>query len=112
MVLTGKSLLAQGMISRLRQYSRLFSLRVLNVSSPDFLQQVSEFRPEIIIFDERDIKASSNLTLADFLDFMPEVILVELQLETSDVKMIQGARVKASNAEELFQIINSFGGVS
>ena len=111
-VLTGKSLLVEGLLSRLRAYSRQLELKVVDLAAPNFSQQVSEFRPEIIIFDESDIKDSLPYSLVDLLNSMPDAILLELRLDNPNIQMIQSVRFTASNAEELVQIFQPKDSIS
>jgi hypothetical protein len=106
-VLTGRSLLVEGLLSRLRGYARQFELRVVDLAAPDFQKQVSEFRPEIIIFYEGDVKDSLPHSLVDFLNSMPEAILLELRLDNPNVQVIQSVRFSASNTEELVQLFRT-----
>jgi hypothetical protein len=108
-VLTHSSLLAAGLISRLAAYERQFEILVVDLRESDALQKISEFKPEIIIFDEADIKNSFYPSLLDFLDSLPDAILFELRLDDPNVQMIQSIRFNASNADELVQILKTSG---
>jgi hypothetical protein len=108
-VLTHSSLLAAGLISRLAAYKRQFEILVVDLRESDALQRISDFQPEIIIFDEADIKNSFYPSLVDFLDSLPDAILFELRLDDPNVQMIQSIRFTASNAEELVQILKTSG---
>ena len=108
-VLSHSSLLVAGFISRLAAYKRQFEILVVDLRETNALQQVSEFKPEIIIFDEVDIKNSLHPSLVDFLDSQPEAILLELRLNDPNVQMIQSTRFTASNADELVQILKTSG---
>ena len=108
-VLTHSSLLAAGLISRLAAYKRQFDILVVDLRESDTLQRISDFQPEIIIFDEADIKNSFYPSLVDFLDSLPDAILFELRLEDPNVQMIQSIRFTASNADELVQILKTSG---
>ena len=108
-VLTHSSLLAAGLISRLAAYKRQFDILVVDLRESDALQRISDFQPEIIIFDEADIKNSFYPSLVDFLDSLPDAILFELRLDDPNVQMIQSIRFTASNADELVQILKTSG---
>ena len=108
-VLTHSSLLAAGLISRLAAYKRQFDILVVDLRESNALQRISDFQPEIIIFDEADIKNSFYPSLVDFLDSLPDAILFELRLDDPNVQMIQSIRFTASNADELVQILKTSG---
>lgn len=110
--LTGNSLLVQGLVSRLREYSHIFELRVVDLSAPDSLQQVAKFQPEIIIFEEGDLKDTRRPSLADFLNTLPQVILVELRLDDPSVQLIQSIRFKAHTTDDLVQIFRTSDSIS
>lgn len=111
-VLTHSSLLAAGLISRLAAYKRQFEILVVDLRESDALQRISDFQPEIIIFDEADIKNSFYPSLVDFLDSLPDAILFELRLDDPNVQMIQSIRFTASNADELVQILKTSGNIA
>jgi hypothetical protein len=106
-VLTGNSLLAQGMVSRLREYSRLLELLEVDLTAPNSLRKVSEFQPEIIIFDESAFTDSLQPLLVNLLNTVPDAILVELRMENPNVQVIQSQRFTASSADELVQLFRS-----
>jgi hypothetical protein len=110
-VLVGRSLLIAGLISRLRAYTRQFELRVVDLVASNSLQQLSEFQPEIIIFDEADIH-TGHPTLEDFLNSMPDATLLELRLDSPNVQMIQSVQFPASNADELVQLFQNSGSLT
>jgi len=110
--LTGNSLLVQGLASRLREYAHVFEVRIVDLAAPDSLQQVSTFQPEIIIFDEGDFKDTTHPSLVDFLNSLPEVILLELRLDNPNVQLIQSIRFKASTTDDLVQIFKTSGSIS
>jgi hypothetical protein len=106
-VLTGNSLMAQGMVSRLREYSRLIELLEVDLTAPNSLRKVSEFQPEIIIFDESAFTDSLQPLLVNLLNTIPDAMLVELRMENPNVQVIQSVRFTASSADELVQLFKS-----
>jgi hypothetical protein len=106
-VLTGNSLMAQGMVSRLREYSRLIELLEVDLTAPNSLRKVSEFQPEIIIFDESAFTDSLQPLLVNLLNTIPDATLVELRMENPNVQVIQSVRFTASSADELVQLFKS-----
>jgi hypothetical protein len=110
--LTGDSLLVQGLASRLRGYAHVFDVRMVDLSLPDSLEQVAAFQPEIIIFEEGDFKNAKCPSLVDFLNSLPDVILLELRLDNPNVQLIQSTRFKASTTDDLVQIFKTSGSLS
>jgi hypothetical protein len=106
-VLTGNSLLAQGMVSRLRQYSRQLELLEVDLAAPDYLCKVSEFHPEIIVFDESAFTDSRQPLLANLLNTVSDAIFVELRMEDPNVQVIQSMRFTAASADELVQLFKA-----
>jgi len=105
--LIGNSLLVQGLASRLREYSSVFEVHTVDLTAPDSLQQVSAAQPDIIIFDEGDFKNATYPPLVDFLNSLPEVVLLELRLDNPNVHLIQSTCLKASSTDDLVQIFNN-----
>ena len=111
-VLAGNSLLVQGLVSRLKAYEHLFELRVVNLAAQDSLQQVFTFQPDIIIFEEGDFRGTNHPSCVDFLNSLPEVILLELRLDDPNVQLIQSSRLKASTTDDLVKIFKTSGRIS
>ena len=110
--LTGDSLLVQGLASRLRGHAQVFDVRVIDLSSPDALEQVATFQPDIIIFEEGDFKQAKCPSFVDFLNTLPDVVLLELRLDNPNVQLIQSTRFKASTTDDLVQIFNTSGSLT
>jgi hypothetical protein len=87
-------------------------VRLVDLSSPDSLEQVAAFQPEIIIFEEGDFKKPQCPSLVDFLNSLPDVILLELRLDNPNVQLIQSTRFKASTTDDLVNIFKAGSGVT
>jgi hypothetical protein len=110
--LTGNSLLIQGLASRLKDYAHAFDVRIVDLAAVDSVKQVTAYQPDIIIFEEGDLKDTTHASLVDFLNSLPEVILLELRLDNPNVQWIQSIQFKASTTDDLVKIFKTNGSIS
>jgi DNA-binding NarL/FixJ family response regulator len=103
LVISGSSLLTQGLISRLRQHSDEISLRVVELSTGGCLSQVTDFSPDIIIVDESDFKATLLCTLENLLKVAPNAKTLVVGMDNTTVHMIQSAQFAASSTDDLLR---------
>ena len=93
-VLTGQSLLAQGIILNLRKFSDSLTVESLEVNRPDLVETLALLQPEIIIME-----ASNNgqgCSLNRLFEVLPNLIVVEVNLKTSSMQLIRSGLYDAS----------------
>lgn len=104
-VLTGNSLLTQGMTSRLRDYRGQLELRSIDLATSNLLSQIAEFQPEIVFFEASDLRDSPHCTLVDILNALPDAIVLEVRMDKPGINMIQTTQLAAANIEELVHLL-------
>jgi len=107
-ILTGHSLLADGLISRFREYSSLLDVQVFDIAQPDILAVVKEFQPLAIILDKDASQQYEDCSLKNILTTFPNITVIYLHLAESSVQVILSEQFVASGVRELIEIIHSF----
>ncbi|MEW6401398.1 MAG: hypothetical protein AB1649_06330 [Chloroflexota bacterium] len=103
-VLTSHSLLADGLISRLREYSAQLELEVFDVTQPGVLAQVLAFRPLAIILEEYGANRE-HCSLKQILTIFPKITVIYMHLGESEMQVILSEQYVAHGVRELIEHI-------
>ena len=106
-VLTGQSLLTQGIISNLRDSSVSLELETLDLERPDLLETLIELRPEIVILESSQSLTNHGCSLQYLFDALPNLIVMEVNLKTSSVQLIRSDLYDASGFAGLLNVIEN-----
>jgi DNA-binding NarL/FixJ family response regulator len=109
-VLTDYSLLAQGIASRLRQSSRSLEVEVVDFRQPGVLDTLIQLQPQVVIFESRDVESSSMCSLGSLFNALPNLVVVELNLDNSNIQLIRGGQYKAIDSTDLLRVLDDLGG--
>jgi DNA-binding NarL/FixJ family response regulator len=104
LVLSSSSLLAQGVISRLSSFSSLIDLDVLDLAAEDLFQRIIHVKPDIVIYESSDLEAPGCCLLSRIINFLPDCVVLKLQMSSSNVQVIQSARFSVATAGDLLEL--------
>lgn len=104
-ILTGHSLLADGIISRLQEYPEALDLRVFDNKEPNVMADIKTFHPLAIILEESESQQFESCSLKQLLNILPSLIIIYLQLGQSSIQIIQSEQCPANRVRELVDII-------
>jgi DNA-binding NarL/FixJ family response regulator len=104
LVLSSSSLLAQGVISRLSSYTGLIDLDVLDLAAEDLFKRIIDIKPDIVIYESSDLEVPGCCLLSRIINFLPECIVLKLQMSSSNVQVIQSARFSVATAGDLLDL--------
>jgi hypothetical protein len=106
-VLTGQSLLTQGIISNLRDSSVSLEMETLEIERPDLLETLIGLHPEIIILETSQSLADHGCSLQYFFDALPNLIVMEVNLKNSSVQLIRSDLYDTSGFAGLLNVIEN-----
>ncbi len=109
-ILTAHSLLADGLISRLRDYPEAMELKVFDRKNPDVLQDIADFKPLVLILEERETEQSETCSLKQILALLPSLLIICLRLGSPEIQVIQSESCPANGVGELLDIIRLSSG--
>ncbi len=104
-VLTSHSLFADGLISRLHEFSEQIELRVFDLTQPGFMEQIAAFQPVSIILEDNKNSQSETCSLNNILEAFPNVTVVYLHLGEAEIQVIQSEQYLAKGVRELVDIL-------
>jgi hypothetical protein len=109
-VLTDYSLLAQGLVSRLRQSSQSLEMVVLDFCQPDLLEELVRQQPQVVIYGSQNVEMSNHCPLGRLFDLLPNLMVIEVNLEKSNIQLIRGGEYKSAGFPELVNILEDVSG--
>ena len=95
-VITGHSLLAQGIISNLRKSSHSLEVESLDANRPDLVDMLVVLQPEIVVMEASPWQNGQGCSLNRLFEALPNLIVLEVNLNTSSVQMIRSGLYDAS----------------
>ena len=109
-ILTGHSLLADGLVSRLRDYPEAAELKVFDGQEADILNQLIAFKPSVLILEEEETQSNNACSLKKILALLPNLLVIYLHLGRPEVQVIQSEQCPANGVKELLEIIRLSSG--
>lgn len=109
-VLTDYSLLAQGIASRLRQSSRSLEVVVLDFRQADVMEELVNLRPQVVIYGSRDVEQSDRIPLGSLFNMLPNLMVIELNLDNSNIQLIRGGQYNAADSTDLVSMLEDVNG--
>ena len=104
-VLTSHSLLADGLVARLLEYSEQLEFQVFDIGQAEILSQIRVFQPLAIILEEERSQQYEVCSLKNILTAFPNITIVYLRSGESTIQVILSRHFKASGVRELVKII-------
>ena len=104
-ILTDHSLLAEGLISRLRGYLDSLELQVFDVNQADVLTQIVAFHPSVIILEEIEPQQLETCSLKRMLSLLPNLMVIYLRLGEQNIQVIESEQYPAKEVREVVDII-------
>ena len=104
-MIAGRSLLVQGMASRWPNRDEEYKLQVLNPEDEDWKNELAEAKPNVIVMDAHDPGVQRICPLAELIWDLPEVTMMLLHSEHSDLQIISSKRIPIKNSEALLRQI-------
>ena len=109
-VLTDYSLLAQGIASRLRQSSRSLEVIVLDFRQANVLEELVKLQPQAVIYGSRDVEKSDQCPLGSLFNVLPNLMVIELSLDNSNIQLIRGGQYNAAEFTDLVSMLEDVSG--
>lgn len=108
-ILTSHSLLADGLVSRLKEFGSQLELQVFDMTQSDVLSQVLAFRPLAIILEKERSQQYENCSLQHILAAFPNITVIYLHMDDSEIQVILSEQHIAGGVRDLIEIIHPSG---
>ena len=109
-VLTDYSLLAQGITSRLRQSSSSLEVMVLDFRQANVMEELLRIQPQVVIYGSRDVEKSDRIPLGSLFNILPNLMVIELNLDNSNIQLIRGGQYNAADSTDLVSMLEDVSG--
>jgi hypothetical protein len=106
-ILTSRSLFAEGIATRLRQFLGEHALTLVDARQPEALQEVIAAEPQAVILDAGDEEVSRLAPLGVLLSALPGLRIVRLDAQREDIQVVTSERHEAGQARDLIDILKS-----
>ncbi len=106
-VLTGHSLLTQGIVSNLREASYSMEVEALDASRPDLFETLATLRPKIIILESSEQHAEQGCSLQRLFEVLPDLIVIEVNLKNTSVQLICSNLYNTTGFASLLNVIEN-----
>lgn len=104
-VLMGQSLLAQGIVSRLRQSAPALEVAVVDIDLPDVFERLAAIQPRTLIVEADAMANSPYCTFDSLFEVFPNLTVIAVRLDTPKMQLIQSGQVDSSGFGDLLQIL-------
>ena len=104
-VLSSRSLYAEGVLSRLKEHEDQVELRVVDARAEDALDQIVSYAPWAVILDVGDSEASHHCSLAHLLEEIPSLKIVRLDPHRQGFQVVTSQQHPAEEVDDLLEVI-------
>ena len=104
-ILTGNSLLAEGVISRLRQHPDQLDLRVIETTNPCAIKQIIDIQPSTVILDDSDPIVAQQSLIDTLLTNIPSLTLIRLDPQSTQIQVVHWEEHRVSKVRDLLEVL-------
>ena len=104
-ILSGHSLFAEGVATRLGKQTDRVKLHVVDSSQDNALEQVTSVQPTAVILDATDPDATRNFPLSRLFQALPAVRVIRLDPEKNQIQVVTSEQRQAADIAELIDVI-------
>jgi hypothetical protein len=104
-ILSGHSLFAEGVASRLQTHLDRLDLQVVDINEEDVLSKVVSLKPATVILDAIDSETGDVMPLSKLLNALPEVTVIHLDPQQSQVRVVTSSERMLGEVKDLIEVI-------
>lgn len=104
-ILSGHSLFAEGIASRLQQDTNRVEVISIDFDQGNYLAQIAEIQPSTVFIDSQDAQATKCSLLCELLIAFPDLTLVRLTVDQKDVQVITSQKQCFEEVQDLIEIL-------
>lgn len=109
-ILSDQSLLMQGIISRLQSSVPALNIQVAEMGQPGVVEKWIALQPDVVILESKELSDPSFCPLNKLFASLPHLVVLEVNLETSDIQVIRSDQYTASGVADLLHLLQSASG--
>jgi DNA-binding NarL/FixJ family response regulator len=104
-VISDRSLFAEGVASRLMQFRDRVDVRLVDPGDENYLEQVAKLQPTAVIIDARDVQVTQCCLLCDLLLSLPTITILRLSADHQDIQVVTSVQQQFDTVRDLMHII-------
>ena len=104
-ILSGRSLFAEGVASRLRQHPQRVRVEVMDAHQPDAVTQIASVRPSAVILDTADTEITQLCLLARLQLTLPGLKVICLNTKQARIQVMTCEQLPATQVNDLLDVI-------
>ena len=104
-ILSGHSLFAEGVASRLKKHLDRLDLQVVDINEEDVLSKVVSLKPATVILDAMDSERNNPLPLSKLLKALPGVTVIRLDPQQTQVQVVTSEERMLGEVKDLIEVI-------
>jgi chemotaxis response regulator CheB len=106
-ILSDQSLLMQGIISHLHRSAPTLNIHVTEIGESDVIEKWITLAPDVVILDSKELCDPSLFPLNRLFAGLPHVVVMKVNIETSDIQIIRSDQYTASGVSDFINIFKS-----
>lgn len=104
-ILSGHSLFAEGVASRLKKYLDRLDLQVVDIDGQDVISKIVSLNPATVILDATDAETTNLVPLSELLKALPGVSMICLDPQQSQVQVVTSEERILGEVKDLIEVI-------
>ncbi len=104
-ILSGHSLFAEGVASRLKKHLDRLDLQVVDINEEDVLSTLVSLKPATVILDAMDAETSKTIPLSKLLKSLPDVTIIPLDPQQTRVQVVTSKEHMLGEVKDLIEVI-------
>lgn len=105
-ILSNRTLLVEGVITRLKQYESRVELHVLDLDQLNLLAKIAQIQPLAIILDDKDPLVSQAIPLDKLLRELPTLKVIRLDAQCLQTQVIRSEQYSVKEVCDLLELID------
>jgi hypothetical protein len=106
-LLTNRSLFAEGVASRLRQALAEHELQTVDARQADALDLIVKIQPHAVILDGTDPEVTQHCPLGTLLGALPSLTVIRLDPEHDVIQVVTSEQRDAGRVQDLLAVIGN-----
>ena len=109
-ILSDQSLLTQGIISRLHNSASGLNVQMIELGQQDAIEKLIALQPDVVILESKDLSNPSIFPLNRLFSILPHLVVMEVNIETSDIQIIRSNQYTASGVADMLNMLQISNG--
>jgi hypothetical protein len=74
------------------------------------MEELVTLHPQVVIYGSRDVEQSDRIPLGSLFNMLPNLVVIELNLDNSNIQLIRGGQYNAADCTDLVSMLEDVNG--